>query len=102
MNITSSRFYRDVDEAERAGLEMAASRLAKPVRVEKSPIHLECTDVGTVEPPANVPKTNLGNPYALILGRVVGMHIRDDVPTGGLVDVAKVKPMACLSMKSIS
>ncbi len=81
---------------------MAASRLAKPVRVEKSPIHLECTDVGTVEPPANVPKTNLGNPYALILGRVVGMHTCDDVPTGGLVDVATVKRMACLSMKSNS
>ncbi len=60
---------------------MAASRLAKLAQVEESPIHRECTDVGTVEPPANVPKTNLGNPCALILGRVVGTHTCDDVPT---------------------
>ena len=96
MNLTSDHFRRGVDEAEKAGLEMVASQLVKPMRVKDSPIHLECTYVKTVELLANVPKANVSNPYSLILGKVVGVHIRDDVLTDGQVDVAKVKPLARL------
>ena len=36
------------------------------------------------------------NPNAVVFGQVVGIHIDESVLTGGLVDVAKVKPIARL------
>ena len=42
MNITGSDHPEDISEADIAGLKMAASRVVKPPRVERSPIALEC------------------------------------------------------------
>lgn len=92
MNRTSAPVASEVDEFELAGLEKASSRLVKPPRVKASPIHLECLVHEIVELPCTTP----GGRNAIVIGRVVGVHISDDVFTDGLVDMAKVQPIARL------
>ena len=92
MNRSSASLPPDVDEFEYAGLEAAPSELVRPPRVKASPIHLECVHHQTIELPHDKPDTR----NALVLGRVVGVHIDDSVLTEGLVDLHKVKPIARL------
>ena len=90
----SSRDLPDgTDEAEAAGLEMLPSRLVKPRRVAASPIHLECQLYTTLLLPGRTPRQT----HEVIIGKVVGIHIRDDVMTPeGKIDVLKLRPIARL------
>ncbi len=92
MNRTSSPAPAKVDEAVLAGLEMAPSALVKPPRVKAAPIHLECLYHQTVELPSDDPDGR----NAMVIGRVIGVHIDDSVLTDGRVDMAKVRPIARL------
>jgi len=92
MNRTSAPVAPEVDEMALAGLTPVASRLVKPPRVAESPIHLECVYHQTVELPSNDPDGR----NAIAIGRVVGIHIADEVLRDGRVDVAKLKPIARL------
>jgi flavin reductase (DIM6/NTAB) family NADH-FMN oxidoreductase RutF len=93
VNITSRFVPPEVDEAALAGLEMIPSRLVKPPRVKASPVHLECKFHSSLALPARV----RDQVHHLVIGRVVGVHIRDDVLTPeGKLDVAKVRPLARL------
>ena len=90
----TSRFVEpDVDEFEVAGLTKAPSRMVAPPRVSESPIHLECLYHSTVTLPAN----RRESVHRVIVGRVVGIHIRDDVlGDDGKIDVLKIRPLARL------
>jgi flavin reductase (DIM6/NTAB) family NADH-FMN oxidoreductase RutF len=91
VNLTSEYLDHDVDEMEFAKLEKLPSRLVKPPRVAASPIHLECKYHTTLVLPANAPDTI----HNVVVGRVVGVHIRDDVITSeGKVDILKIRPIA--------
>jgi flavin reductase (DIM6/NTAB) family NADH-FMN oxidoreductase RutF len=92
MNVTSAPAPAGVDEAAVAGLEMVPSRLVKPPRVKASPIHLECRYLQTVDLPSDI----AGVRNAVVFGQVIGIHIDESVLTGGLVDMAKLKPVARL------
>jgi flavin reductase (DIM6/NTAB) family NADH-FMN oxidoreductase RutF len=92
MNRTSAPVPAEVDEFALAGLETEPSRLVKPPRVKASPVHLECRYERTVDLPCARP----GGRNALVLGRVVGIHIDESVLTDGLIDMAKVRPIARL------
>jgi flavin reductase (DIM6/NTAB) family NADH-FMN oxidoreductase RutF len=92
MNVTSAAAPAGVDEAAVAGLEMVPSRLVKPPRVKASPIHMECRYLQTVDLPCDSP----GARNAVVFGQVIGMHIDESVLTDGLVDMAKLKPVARL------
>lgn len=92
MNRTSAPVAPDVDEMALAGLTPVASTIVRPPRVAESPIHLECVYHQTVELPSNDPQAR----NAICIGRVVGIHIADEVLTNGLVDMAKVRPIARL------
>ncbi len=92
MNRTSAPVATEVDEANLAGLETEPSRLVAPPRVKAAPIHLECLHHQTVELPCARP----GGRNALVLGRVVAIHIRDEVLTDGRVDQAKIRSIARL------
>ena len=46
----------------------------------------------TVELPSDIPDTR----NAIVLGRVIGVHIKDEVLTDGMVDMTKIKPIARL------
>ena len=67
-------------------------RLVKPPRVKAAPLHLECLYHQTVDLPSDTPGTR----NAIVLGRVIGIHIKDEVLTDGMVDMSKIKPIARL------
>ncbi len=90
----TSRFVGpDVDEFEVAGLTKAPSRMIAPPRVAESPIHLECRYHATMTLPAN----RRESVHRVVVGRVVGIHIRDDViGEDGKIDVLAIRPLARL------
>ena len=92
MNRTSAPVAPDVDEFTLAGLETEPAHLVTPPRVRASPIHFECAVHQIVDLPCATP----GGRNAMVLGRVLGVHIRDDVLSDGRVDLAKVHPIARL------
>ena len=92
MSRTSASVAAGVSELDMAGLEAEPSRLVKPPRVKAAPIHLECRYHATVDLPCGTP----GSRNALVLGRVIGIHISDDLLTDGRVDMDKLKPIARL------
>jgi flavin reductase (DIM6/NTAB) family NADH-FMN oxidoreductase RutF len=69
MNITAIDFPPGVDELAEAGLTTIPSTKVKPPRIAESPVAFECTRFTTLE---------LGHDRALVIGRVLAMHIRDD------------------------
>ena len=93
VNTTSQLVAREIDEAALAGLEMIPSRIVRPSRVAASPVHLECRFYGSWVLPGNSPD----QVHHVVIGRVVGVHIRDDVLTrDGRLDVLKIRPIARL------
>jgi len=86
MVITSGEYPPEVDEFQRAGLTPAPSAKVRPPRIAESPVSMECTLEKIVE----VEQT------ALILGRVVLYHVRDDLLSHGSVDPTRLKPVARL------
>ncbi len=93
VGVTSRFVDVEVDEFELAGLTKVPSRLVKPPRVAESPIHLECVFHSTMTLPSNRRHTT----HHVVVGRVVGIHIRDDVFTeDGKIDVLKIRPLARL------
>ena len=92
MSQTSRPVPPEVDEFELAGLETPPTELGKPPRGKASPIHLECVYHQTLELPCDIE----GGRNAICLGRVVGVHIRDEFLTDGKVDIARIKPLARL------
>ena len=92
MNITSGPHAHDVDELELAGLTAVESRLVKAPRVAEAPVHLECEFFQQVE----LPSTQPDSINRMVIGRVVGIHIDDEVLVDGLIDIDRIKPLARL------
>ena len=93
VNITSQFVPPEVDEAALAGLDMIPCRLVKPPRVAASPVNLECRFHSSTALPART----LDGVHHVVIGLVVGVHIRDDVLTAeGKIDVVKIRPLARL------
>jgi flavin reductase (DIM6/NTAB) family NADH-FMN oxidoreductase RutF len=76
MNITAIGFEPGVCELTEAGLATSPSNHIRPPRINGSPVAMECELMQIVE---------LGTDTELILGRVLAMHVREDV----VVDPAK-------------
>lgn len=91
MNATSAHLPRDVDEFTQAGVEKAECTTINCPRVAQSPATLECRlqQVVTLE----------GGADFLVIGTVIGVHIRDEYLTDGTFDLTKVRPMARLGYK---
>ncbi len=92
MNTTSAHVARGVDEFELAGLTAEPSEKVKPPRVKESPAHLECKYLRTVE----FESEEAHHTHGVVFGHVVGIHIRDDILTDGMVDTLKFRPVARL------
>lgn len=92
MNITSAELPFGANEFELAQLEMESSQLVKPPRVKRSPIHLECLYYQTIELPIDNPKYK----NRIVLGKVIGVHIDDNVIVDGKIDLKKIAPIARL------
>jgi flavin reductase (DIM6/NTAB) family NADH-FMN oxidoreductase RutF len=92
MNMTAAPLPHERDEFEHAGLTKAASRIVEPPRVGEAPVAFECRTWKVVD----LPPQPDGSANTMILGEVVGVHIADEALTDGMVDVARIKPIARL------
>ena len=86
MVLSSAEFPPEVDEFKEAGVTPLASTKIKPPRIAESPVSMECTLEKIVEVAGT----------ALILGRVVLYHVREDLLVEGSVDPRKLMPVARL------
>ena len=91
MNESSAHVPPDVDEIELAGLTAAfPRRSSKPPRVAEAPAALECEFLFRVRLPGSSPKIENNACF----GRVVGVHISDDIIVDGMVDMSRYRPIA--------
>lgn len=91
MNATSASVPRSIDEMAAAGLEAAPSVAVRPPRVAASPIVLECRVEQVVDLPSTGAVAN-----AMVIGRVVQVHIDPDVVVDGLIDPTRMRPLGRL------
>ncbi|TAJ96914.1 MAG: flavin reductase family protein [Reyranella sp.] len=92
LNVSSAPAGRDVDEFELAGLTKEPSQLVRPPRVKESPLHLECRLVQVISMPGSFG----GVANCMVLGEVLGVHIRDDLLQDGLLKIDRLEPIARL------
>jgi flavin reductase (DIM6/NTAB) family NADH-FMN oxidoreductase RutF len=85
MNVTAIEFEPGVNELAQAELATIPSVYVKPPRIALSPVAMECDLLQIVE---------VGPETGLVLGRVLAMHIHDDMvidPAKNYVDTPKLK-----------
>jgi flavin reductase (DIM6/NTAB) family NADH-FMN oxidoreductase RutF len=92
MNLTSATAPRGWDEFKLAGLTPVPARLVDLPMVKESPVHFECRYLQTVE----LPSADPDYPNKVVFGRVIAIHIDDNVIVDGRVDLAAIKPIARL------
>lgn len=82
MNATSEEVPYGTEEAGRAGLELAPCTLVKTPRIAAAVASFECRYHSTVE----VPQNGEDGPTLMVLGEVIGIHIRDSALKDGRFD----------------
>jgi flavin reductase (DIM6/NTAB) family NADH-FMN oxidoreductase RutF len=85
MNVTAIEFEPAVNELDQAQLKTLPSIHVRPPRIAASPVSMECVLLQMVE---------LGPQNALVLGRVLAMHVRDGLvldPARRLIDTPNLK-----------
>jgi flavin reductase (DIM6/NTAB) family NADH-FMN oxidoreductase RutF len=94
MNLTSGRWPREVDEFAKAGIARADCSEIACSRVAGAPANLECrmTQIVRLE----------GKDNFLVLGTVVGVHLRDDCLVDGTFDVLRYQPLTRLGYRDYS
>ena len=93
MIVTAKHSPRNHDELAEAGLETVRCVKVKLPRLKASPIAMECKYLQTV----NLPSPPDGSRAAMVIGRVVQIHIADEVITAeGTIDMKKLRPVARL------
>lgn len=96
MNVTASSVPRATDEAELAGLETAPCNKISVPRLAQAASSFECKHLMTVD----LPVGPNGSKNCVVIGQVIGIHVRDDVITeAGLIDIQKIRPLARLGYK---
>ena len=91
MNETSAPLPRGRSEFERAGLEMAPSRLVSPPRVAASRCSMECKVVHRLQ---LCDIEGHGTNQHLVIGQVVGVHLDETSIVDGSVDTVALRPVA--------
>ena len=94
MNVTSGPWEREVDEFDKAGIERAECDVIPCSRVVGAPATLECrmTQIVTLKGESNF----------LVLGEVVGVHLRDDCVEDGMFNILKYQPLTRLGYRDYS
>jgi len=90
VNITAEQVPYGVDEFERASLTKEMGRVVSVPMVKESPVKFECVYHSTLRLPGNPPMGTVD----VIIGKVVAVHIADEVLTDGVLDVRKTQPIA--------
>ncbi|WP_442604171.1 flavin reductase family protein [Paenibacillus sp. KN14-4R] len=96
VNECATEYAPEVDEFEAAGLTKAASEKVRPYRVLESKIHLEC-ELHELLSFGDQP--GAGN---LVIGKVVLIHISDELYYDGKIDTVKLKPIGRMAGQEYS
>ncbi len=99
MNQSSATVSPDTDEIQLSGLTAIPAELVRAPRIAEAPVHLECRFIKRVD----IPSWSDSDQYVMVLGEVIGVHIRDELITSeGLVDVAAMRPIGRLGYNDYS
>ncbi len=90
MNLSSAHVDPEVNEIELAGLTAVDSEIVKAPRVKEAPVALECEFLFRIRLPSDSPKAENNACF----GKVVGIHIADDIVVDGMVDMSRYRPVA--------
>lgn len=93
VNITAEQVPSEVDEFEHSGLEKEFTKaLVDPSlpMVKASPVKFECVYHTTLRLPGDPPVYGAD----IVIGRVIAVHIADNVLTDGILDIRKTQPIA--------
>jgi len=93
MNVTSGTYEPDVNEFARAGLTAVACEAIEAPRAAEAPAVLECRLVRVID---DLPHWHDHQRNIMVIGEVVGVHIRDEVIREGRIDYAALAPVARL------
>jgi flavin reductase (DIM6/NTAB) family NADH-FMN oxidoreductase RutF len=93
MNETSAPLPRGVSEFERAGLTMAPSREVAPPRVAEARCSMECRVVHHLQ---LQDIDGQATDQHLVIGQVVGVHLDESAIVDGVVETARLNPVARL------
>jgi flavin reductase (DIM6/NTAB) family NADH-FMN oxidoreductase RutF len=93
MNISSGVHPRGEDEFVLAGLTPAPCMTIAAPRVAEAPAVLECRLVRVID---DLPSRRAEARNVMVIGEVIGVHIRDEMLTDGRVDAAAFRPVARL------
>ena len=91
MNNCATEFPIEIDELEISGLSKAASKIVKTPRIIESKIHFEC------ELEQVLHFGDRAGAGSLVIGRVVHVHIADELYENGRILSAKLKPVGRLA-----
>jgi flavin reductase (DIM6/NTAB) family NADH-FMN oxidoreductase RutF len=92
MHQASAEYPEGVDERELVGLKALPSIRVKPVRVQESPVQLECRLAHTVQiGPEGAPGSS-----TVVFGQIVMAHVRADAYKNGRLDPRMLEPVARL------
>lgn len=94
MNASTAPLGKDVDEFEIAGIKAAECHTIDCLRVAEVPASLECemSQIIRLE----------GENNFIVIGRVTGIHMRDEYIKDGRFDVSSFKPLTRLGYKDYS
>ena len=94
MNTTSGPWPKETDEFEKAGIKRAPCEVIACSRVAEAPASLECRLTEIV-------RLKGANNY-LVLGEVVGVHLREDCVKDGMFDILTYQPLTRLGYRDYS
>jgi flavin reductase (DIM6/NTAB) family NADH-FMN oxidoreductase RutF len=92
VNNSSADFDHDISEIEMLNIATIPSKFVKPPRIKDSPIHLECVYHESIQ----LPVIDKRYTNRIVVAKVVGIHIDDNIIVNGKIDIAKFKPIARL------
>lgn len=95
MNVSTEAFDAGVDEFEKAGLTKGQGKAIAAPHVADAPAVLECRTHQIIDLPAS--KEDWMN--LVVIGEVVGVHIREEFLTDGILDVLNYNPVARMGYK---
>ncbi len=91
MNASTGSYPAGVDEFEKAGLTKTEGREISVPHVAESPAVMECKLVRIID---DLPVWREGTHNIVVIGEVVGIHIREEALVDGVLDVTLYNPIA--------
>lgn len=91
VNITAEQTPYGTDEFDLCGnISKEQATLVDAPMIRESPVKFECQYHTTIRLPGNPPMGTVD----IVIGKVIGVHIADDVLTDGILDIKKTRPIA--------